>query len=71
MIVRNLPYKKLNKMEKKIVRAHRKDCKELCSDHPECKTLNGFWETHREADTDYGTYEYDGWKLTAKRRNKK
>lgn len=55
MIVRNLPFNKLNKEEKLIVREHFKnsDCKSI---H---KTIIAFWEAHREADTDYG--KYDGW----------
>ena len=68
MIIRNLPYKKLNKTEKKIVRAHWKSCKEMCHEHLKCKTLNGFWEVHRAIDTDDG--KYVGWKLSPKRRKK-
>jgi len=30
-----------------------------CKNHPQCKTLEGFWEAHREGDTENGSY--DGW----------
>jgi len=63
MIVRNLEFNKLNQKEKSIVRKHYKeclnDCKLNCSKCDCSKSINVFWEIHREEDTDNGTYT--GW----------
>ena len=63
MKVRNLPYDQLNYMEQEIASAHWKECLadegQTCKDCPEEQTVEGFWERHREADTDDG--EFDGW----------
>ena len=63
MKVRNLPYDQLNDMEQEIASAHWKECISdegmTCKDDPKEQTVEGFWERHREADTDDG--EYDGW----------
>jgi hypothetical protein len=76
MKIRNLPYKDLNDKEKAIVKAHYnsqtkpyifegKKYPAECEGHPQCKTLNGFWEAHREGDTDDG--RYSGWVLPKKK----
>lgn len=63
MKIRNLPFDKLNNKEKKVVLLHQKyqlednnsTCwKEICKN-----SVQEFWEEHREADTEKGTY--DGW----------
>jgi len=71
MIIRNLPLEELNGRELKIVVSFWVDQTKtkfldesgnehtMCEDHNMCKTLEGFWEAHREGDTDYG--KFDGW----------
>lgn len=59
MIIRNLPYKELNEIERRIVKAF---YVERLLDDDECsldKDVDGFWEVHRETDTENG--KYDGW----------
>lgn len=64
MKIRNLPYKELNEKEKRIVGLFHDECLadegQTCKDCPEEWTVEGFWERHREADTENGTY--DGWR---------
>jgi hypothetical protein len=63
MRIRNLPYDKLNTIEKKIVDRHYKgqmedegsDCR-----NQKCATgVREFWEMHRLTDTEGG--HYNGW----------
>jgi len=62
MKIRNLPFDELNELEKELVKLHFKECLNdiyLCN-HPDCKkSINDFWEIHREEDTDRG--EYNEW----------
>lgn len=70
MKIRNLPYDELNEKEQKIVMTFWKSQTEIriidgeefyeCEHHPVCKkSIQDFWEAHREGDTENG--EYDGW----------
>jgi hypothetical protein len=69
MNIRNLPFEELNEIEKELVKAHFEVNHKVtiidghnffeCEYHPECNTIEGFWEAHREGDTDNG--RYDGW----------
>lgn len=63
MRIRNLPYEKLDEKEKKVVRLFHKECLDdvgqTCRECPEEQSVEGFWERHREADTENG--EFDGW----------
>ena len=69
MKIRNLPFNELNEREQKVVIKHFNEMHKVslvdnepffeCENHELCNTINGFWEVHREADTDDG--EYDGW----------
>lgn len=63
MNVRNLPYDKLNEIEKKVVREHRerqlKDETSNCKKHSCNNSIEEFWENHRETDTNFGNY--NGW----------
>jgi len=57
MKVRNVKLNELNEIERQIVEQHYKDVVETTD--CKCKTLEIFWENHREADTDNGNY--NGW----------
>ena len=63
MKIRNLPFEQLNDAEKKIVKRHWRVCMsdkgQTCFDDEKEQTVEGFWERHREVDTENG--EYDGW----------
>lgn len=64
MIVRNLKYKHLNKIEQAIVRRHWHACMsdfgQTCFEDPKEQNVQEFWERHREVDTDNGTF--NGWR---------
>jgi hypothetical protein len=69
MKIRNLPFEELNEIEKSLVIKWFEENHKItifagleffeCKNHPECNTLEGFWEAHREMDTEQG--RYDGW----------
>ena len=63
MKVRNLPYDELNEKEQVVVQTHYKgqlDDEDSDCRNQKCKnSIQDFWETHRETDTDNGLY--DGW----------
>ena len=61
MKIRNLPFNKLDIKEKCIIEKHFKTCmKDKIMDcYKKHKNIIDFWEAHREADTEDGTY--DGW----------
>jgi len=61
MKIRNIPYKKLNITEKKIVKRHFEYCMNdnSMSCKKEHRNILDFWEAHRKADTNFG--KYAGW----------
>ncbi len=63
MKIRNLPFDKLNHKEKQVVLLHYQeqinDKQVNCKDMPCVNSIQEFWEIHREADTENGTYK--GW----------
>jgi len=71
MRVRNLPFDNLNDIEQQIVIKHFNEQHKIqlinglvffeCEHHKKCNSLSGFWECHRDLDTENG--KYNKWRL--------